>query len=277
MLKSISYPLLIVFGLTSVSLLFLTSGCTNDPPSTKSNTETTSTTELPYHPISLDDLSPFRETMDNWKIVGDISVNREEEWSFRTQPGTGVLVNDFQEQDEAALGEDFDWNRFHLFTVMEHGDLDLELDVMMPVGSNSGLYFQGRYEIQLLDSWGTDDPQHYDIGGIYERWDNSKPEEEAGYEGRSPRVNAAKAPGLWQQFKIKFRAPKFDEEGQKIAPAKFEEVWLNGILLHENEIVTGPTRAAAFEDEQPLGPLMIQGDHGPVAFKNIRYKTYGAE
>ena len=54
----------------------------------------------------------------------------------------------------------------------------------------------------------------------------------------------------------------------------FKEVWLNGVLLHENQEVTGPTRAAAFKDEKPKGPLMIQGDHGPVALKNIRYKLY---
>ena len=97
-------------------------------------------------------------------------VNRDEEWSLSFSPGKGVLVNNFKEQDEEELGEDFDWNRFHLF--YPYGNMEiwiLELDVMMPAGSNSGLYFQGRYEIQLFDSWGVKDPQHHDIGGIYER------------------------------------------------------------------------------------------------------------
>ena len=96
-----------------------------------------------------------------------------------------------------------------------------------------------------------------------------------GYEGHPPKVNAAKSPGLWQHIKVVFHAPKFDASGTKIKNAVFEEVWLNGVLIQENIEVTGPTRAAAFDDETVLAPLMIQGDHGPVAFKNIKYKLYG--
>lgn len=55
------------------------------------------------------------------------------------------------------------------------------------------------------------------------------------------------------------------------------KVKLNGMVIHENVEVTGPTRAAAFNDEKPTAPLMIQGDHGPVAFKNIRYLSYGSD
>src|SRR5690606_27957245 len=63
--------------------------------------------------------------------------------------------------------------------------------------------------------------------------------------------------------------------GNKVKNAWFEEVWLNGVLIHSNVEVTGPTEAAMFNDEQPTGPLVIQGDHGPVALKNIQYKLYG--
>ena len=49
---------------------------------------------------------------------------------------------------------------------------------------------------------------------------------------------------------------------------------MNGVLIHENQEVTGPTQASAFNDEKPMGPLMIQGDHGAVAFRNIQYKMY---
>src|SRR5690606_20858767 len=132
----------------------------------------------------------------------------------------------------------------HLFTAFEHGDIEIELDVMMPVHSNSGLYFQGRYEIQLFDSWAVYKPQHSDMGGIYHRWDNSRAEK--GYEGHPPAINAAKAPGLWQHFKIIFHAPRFNAAGQKVNNAIFKEVWLNGVLIHENQEVTGPTRSSAF-------------------------------
>ena len=54
-----------------------------------------------------------------------------------------------------------------------------------------------------------------------------------------------------------------------MANAKFVKVVHNGVVIHENVEVTGPTRAAAFEDEKPTGPLMLQGDHGPVAYRNL--------
>ncbi|MEX0747215.1 MAG: family 16 glycoside hydrolase, partial [Rhodothermales bacterium] len=82
---------------------------------------------------------------------------------------------------------------------------------------------------------------------------------------------------LWQHFRILFQAPRFDQAGRKIADARFVLVELNDAVIHENVTVTGPTRAAAFTDEKPLGPLMLQGDHGPVAFRNLRIKRYGEE
>ena len=55
-------------------------------------------------------------------------------------------------------------------------------------------------------------------------------------------------------------------------PAKFIKVALNGKVLHENVEATGPTRSSRFNDEKPTGPLQIQGDHGPVALRNITIK-----
>ncbi|MDX1639275.1 MAG: family 16 glycoside hydrolase [Balneolaceae bacterium] len=213
--------------------------------------------------IDLSNMDDFREVSDNWQIAGGVQSNRNSELDLRPTEGTGVLANTPTEE-----------NQEHLFTTWEHNDLELELDFLMPKGSNSGIYLMGRYEVQLLDSWGVDDPQHSDVGGIYQRWDESRPEGEKGFEGHPPRMNAARAPGLWQHYRILFSGPEFNDAGEKIANARFEEVWLNGVLVQEDVEVTGPTRAAFYEDEQPAGPLMIQGDHGPVAIRNIRYKRY---
>lgn len=218
---------------------------------------------LPFQEIELKDLSAFREVSENWKIVANAAVDRSEEGDIRLSKGTGVLVNLPDEN-----GKD------HLFTKFEHGDIELELDVLIPKGSNSGLYFQGRYEIQLFDSWGVERPNYGDMGGVYQRWDDARGKDNEGFDGIAPLHNAAKAPGLWQQLKIVFHAPEFDSSGKKVKNAEFERVWLNGMLIHENTEVTGPTRAAAFDDEVATGPLMIQGDHGAVAFKNIKYKRY---
>lgn len=218
---------------------------------------------LPFQKINLNALSGFNKPIKNWKIVENVFVDRKQEKTIIPTSGKGVLLNIPTKEINS-----------NIFTNVEHGDIELELDVMMPVKSNSGIYFMGRYEVQLLDSWGVKDPKHSDIGGLYQRWDDNKNEGEKGFEGKAPKINAAKAPGLWQHFKIIFHAPKFDNSGKKIKNAIFEEVWLNGILLHKNVEVTGPTRAAAFTDEVPIAPLMIQGDHGPVAFKNLQYKLY---
>jgi sugar phosphate isomerase/epimerase/HEAT repeat protein len=159
----------------------------------------------------------------------------------------------------------------HLVTRHEHGDVEAHVEFMVPHGSNSGVYFQGRYEIQVLDSWGVKEPAHSDCGGIYQRYHES-PDfegEERGYEGRPPRVNAAEHPGDWQSYDVIFRAPEFNTAGEKTADAEFVRIYHNGVMVHARRTVSGPTRSAMFMDEQSLGPVMFQGDHGPVAYRNI--------
>src|SRR5690606_35316420 len=141
-------------------------------------------------------------------------------------------------------------------------------------GSNSGIYLQGRYEIQLLDSWGVVNPTAGDNGGIYERWDDSKPEGQKGFQGYAPRQNVSRAPGLWQKLNISFQAPKFDENGNKTENARILRIELNGVVIHENVELFGPTRGGMENNEKAKGPLRIQGDHGAVAFKNIQITSY---
>jgi hypothetical protein len=133
--------------------------------------------------------------------------------------------------------------------------------------------FQGRYEVQLLDSWGVKEPHTGDCGGIYKRRRFIKDEtgkmQEYLWEGHAPRINTCLAPGLWQHIDIQFRAPKFDASGNKIANAKVLQIKMNGIIIQENVELTGPTGGPISEKEVPLGPIMIQGDHGKVAFKNM--------
>lgn len=233
--------------------------------------------------LPLNDLTEFKPQSGNWIVVGDVIIDRtidvhqKEELENNSKKkrkkrkakekvaprkavsfsaGSGILLNNPN-----------DTQKDHLITEWEHGDIRLELQVMMPKGSNSGIYLQGRYEIQLLDSWGVKNPRYGDIGGIYRNW-----EETPGniFLGVPPSSNAAKAPGLWQDLKIDFRAPRFDSEGNKVANARFVSVELNGVPIHENVEVPLPTGGPISKEEVAKGPLMIQGDHGPVAFRNIR-------
>ena len=171
--------------------------------------------------------------------------------------GRGILLN----LNDAT-------RRDALLTTFDHGDIELTLEVMLPRGSNSGIYMQGRYEVQLLDSWGVATPAFSDIGGIYRNWETDPSKV---YMGKAPLVNAAKAPGTWQSLRISFRAPRFDAAGKKTEHARFNFVYLNGVLIHNHVEVPRPTGGPIENNEKPTGPLMIQGDHGPVAIRNVRY------
>ncbi len=203
------------------------------------------------------DFSTWRSPA-GWEIVGDVTINKDNLKLLVTKRGTGVLIN-------GPVGKARD-----LISKDEFGDARVHVEFMVAQGSNSGVYVQGQYEIQIFDSWKLKKPPYPGIecGGIYERWDENR--EPKGYEGYSPRVNAALGPGKWQTFDIFFKAARFDENGKKIANARFEKVIHNGIVIHENIELTGPTRGGMYPDDVPAGPLRLQGDHGPVAYRNIR-------
>ncbi len=219
----------------------------------------------PFIQLKLKDFVGFKAHGDNWKIVGDVLVDRTKEKTISSESGTGILLNTNDQPKNK-----------NLYSAFEHKDIELEVDIMVPLGSNSGIYFQSRYEIQIFDSWNVKKPQYKDMGAIYQRWDKEAQKGKQGYEGYPPRVNVAKAPGLWQNLKVIFHAPKFDATGHKIKNAWFEKVWLNGVLIHENVELSGPTRGGSLP-EKPTAPFFIQGDHGPVAFKNLKYRLFEQE
>lgn len=141
-----------------------------------------------------------------------------------------------------------------IYTEEKWGDAKISLELMVPKGSNSGIYVMGEYEVQILDSFGKDKVGPGDLGGLYS--------------AAAPRSNASKAPGEWQKMEIEFQAPKFEGD-KKVANAKFLKVTLNGVVIHENVEVKGPTPSCLTGKESATGPLMIQGDHGAVALRNI--------
>jgi hypothetical protein len=144
------------------------------------------------------------------------------------------------------------------------GDIELYLEFMVSKGSNSGVYLQGLYEIQIFDSFGIlETPGRGDAGAIYERWENNR-----GFGGAAPLRNASRPPGEWQSYHVWFRAPRF-EGGRKTANARFVRVVYNGLTVHSGVECDGPTRSALDIPEAAGNPIMLQGDHGPVAFRNI--------
>jgi hypothetical protein len=176
-----------------------------------------------------------------WK-VGKAVVDPQNPSRLVVQPDGSELVNS-------------DGGGVDAYTEQKWGDALIEVELMVPKGSNSGVYVMGEYEIQVLDSYGKQQVGPGDIGGLYG--------------AAAPKVNAAKAPGEWQKFAIDFQAPRFQGD-QKVQNAKFLKVVLNGQVIHENVEMKGPTPSGVTGKEAATGPLMFQGDHGPVAYRNIK-------
>ncbi|HEY3837315.1 MAG TPA: DUF1080 domain-containing protein [Bryobacteraceae bacterium] len=150
----------------------------------------------------------------------------------------------------------------NLVTAEKFGSFELYLEFMLARGSNSGVYLHGLYEIQIFDSQGYAGPLTVgDCGGVYQQDD--------GTGGSPPLVNACRAPGEWQSLHIWFQAPRFDASGRKTANAKVLRVLLNDTHVQENVEVPGGTVSHMKIPEAPSNPIMLQGDHGPVAFRNI--------
>jgi hypothetical protein len=190
----------------------------------------------------------------HWKVAGDVKMSQSKPKEFEVAGDAAdspVLVNDLKEKEHGS----------DIYTEKEFGDCEVHVELMVPKGSNSGVYLMGRYEVQVLDSFGKKKPGTGDLGGIY----NTKAPDAEGYE--------PKAPGEWQTLHIVFQAPKFDEGGNKIANAKFISIKLNGKEIQKDVEASKPTGGELSGKEAPQGPLMFQGDHGPVAIRNVTVKA----
>lgn len=156
----------------------------------------------------------------------------------------------------------------NLVTDEKFGDMELYLEFMLAKGSNSGVYLHGLYEVQVFDSYGsTEAVTSSDCGGIYHRWIDNR-----GVGGSAPSRNASRRPGEWQSFYILFRAPRFDASGKKTQNAKFVRVVHNGLTIQKDVEVDGGTRSHMDIPEAATNPIMLQGDHGPVAYRNIYWR-----
>lgn len=129
----------------------------------------------------------------------------------------------------------------NLITKQSFDDFKLHMEFRYPEGSNSGVYLRGRYEVQIADNYGMKAESHF-IGGIYGFID--------------PSVNAAKKAGEWQTYDITLTG-------------RMVSVELNGTEVICNRPIPGITGGALNSNEGEPGPVMLQGDHGPIEFRNI--------
>jgi YVTN family beta-propeller protein len=123
-----------------------------------------------------------------------------------------------------------------ILTERQFTDFHLHVEFMIPQGSNSGVYLRGRHEMQIFDSFGKTALRPSDCGAVY---------------GVAlPATNASKAPDQWQTFDITL-------VGQRLT------VFHNGVCIHNNRDLGTPAEP---------GPILLQGDHGKVSFRNVKIK-----
>ena len=158
-----------------------------------------------------------------------------------------------------------------LVTAQSFGDVQIHIEWSTPAPAegegqnrgNSGVFFLGRYEVQVLDSYGNDTYPDGQAGAVYGQY--------------PPLVNASRPPGEWQSYDIVFRAPRFDDTGELVEPARMT-VFHNGVLVHDDVELIGPTshrRRAPYEAHPPRLPISLQ-DHGhPVRFRNVWVRIIG--
>ncbi len=206
---------------------------------------------------------------------GSIDIRQEErgqlgalERTFRTSPTLGLAAPDgavvlfdgtsvdkFREgakiTDDGLLDQG-------ARSAEKYGDIFLHVEYMLPFWddagrANSGIYIQDRYEVQIIDSFGHPGGRGED-GSLYQQ--------------RAPDLNVSLPPYHWQTFDILFRAPRFDEEGDKTENVRISVIH-NGVLVHDNVELEKGTGWGGRKEEVPREHFYLQRHRGPCFFRNV--------
>jgi uncharacterized protein len=164
-------------------------------------------------------------------------------WRLRNPQGhkswsvqNGMLVN-------VATG---DQHGTDLVSEEKFKDFTVRYEYMIPRNSNSGFYLRGRYEVQILDDYLSVRPTLHGNGALYNF--------------RAPSAFVSRAPGEWQEAESTIK-------GDRIT------VVLNGVKIHDNVRIDRATGGEIDSNLGEPGPIMLQGDHGSIALRNIRIKS----
>ena len=208
---------------------------------------------------------------DVWKKVDDKWIVTDEVKLAPNVKGKADAALKADKKDGGKIWVNGETGRLpNLITKEAFGDCEVHVEFLIAKGSNAGIKFHEVYEIQIDDSHGKKEVTGSNNGGIYPRANLEK----GGYldKGIPPKVNASKPAGEWQTLTAIWKAPRFDDKGEKVASAVMVKATLNGEVIHENVEVKTPTGGNWQKKETPTGSFMLQCDHGPTAWRNVRIK-----
>lgn len=175
-----------------------------------------------------------------WSSAGEVTVQLSKPKVLSASPGDGILV--FSPERKGG-GED-------LVTASAYGDLELEFNYLLTEGAEATLYLHDVYPITLTGRRETATPTAHSNGAA----GNYPPRQEVG-----------RAPGLWQQLHVWFKAPQLDGAGNQTAPARLLRVQLNGVTIHENVQLPAPEGAAG----KGKASVRVAVEQGAVALKDV--------
>jgi hypothetical protein len=168
-------------------------------------------------------------------------------WRLRQPDGrpswsaqNGMLVNTITKDKEGKEVHGTD-----LVSEAKFGDFEVRYEFMVPKASNSGFYLRGRHELQILDDYGSSTPE---VGG-----------NGAFYSLKAPDRVVSRAPGQWQEARVTLK-------GNRVT------VVLNGVKIHDQVELTRATGGELDRNVGQPGPFLLQGDHGAIAFRNLRVR-----
>ena len=192
------------------------------------------------------DLPPYPADDEGW--IALFNGDDLKGWKLRRPDASDWEITDHAMDNVGHNGSD-------IWTESTHLDCDLHIEFKHPKGSNSGVYLQGRYEIQVLDSH--DGPTFLGMCGAI-------------YGIHPPSANACRPAGEWNSFDIDFTSAGIDDDG-RIVPARMT-VRHNDVLIHENAEVPRATGGELDRNYLMPGPILLQGNHGPVTYRNIKIR-----
>lgn len=198
----------------------------------------------------------YGDALDAWTSTGwalvEADLHPNDRSTFLVTPGVNALVN-------VGMGPASDYvSRWNFGSGTYH------LEFLLPEGGRSSVWIAGRYGIELTDdTFGLPDGSH-GTGSLLPAFDGSTP-------AAPPARPAYSGAGHWHVLEVDFEAPRFDDTGHKTDSARFAQVRLDGIPIHEDVVLVGPSIHGR-GDEAPAGPLIIGGQTGPVALRTLEFR-----